>query len=273
MRYNIPMRKLIPILTVIFLTGCATAPTSKVAEQNGFKQRYVKTSKFNLATYQKILKPGQDIHIYIEGDGYAWITRSMLSKDPSPRSSTVMRLATLDPHPNVVYLARPCQFSPQDLKTVCDPQYWSLGRYSATVVQAINNAITQIKNTHKAKKVHLIGFSGGGTLAVLAASQRKEKDIASIRTIAGNLDLRTMDKIHRTTPLSQSLDPMGIAYSIRNIPQIHFSGAKDKIVPTVVTQNFVKAAQLDPKKLIIVKDADHQKNWHKHWPELLKRKP
>ncbi len=267
------MYNILTLIFVICLTGCATTSTPKVAQQNGFTQKYVKTNKFNLNTYQKILKPGQDVHIYIEGDGYAWVTRSMISKDPSPRSSTVMRLATLDPHPNVVYLARPCQFSPQDLSTVCDSKYWSIARYSSTVVQAINTAITQIKTSSKAKKVHLIGFSGGGALAVLAAAHRKEKDIGSIRTIAANLDLRAMDKIHRTTPLSQSLDPIAVASAIRHIPQIHFSGAKDRIVPTVVIQNFIQAAKLDPKKLIIIPDADHHKKWDKYWPELLKRKP
>lgn len=267
------MSKIFFVIAFIFLTGCATVPTSEVAQTNGFKQYYIQTKTFNLASYQKILAPGQDVHIYIEGDGHAWVTRTMISRDPSPRLSTVMQLAALDPHPNVVYLARPCQFSPKDLKTVCSPHYWSIGRYSSTVVQSINNAITNIKKKCNAKKVHLIGFSGGGALAILVAAERKEKDIAGICTIAGNLDLRTMDKIHRTTPLSESLDPIAVANKVRNIPQVHFSGAKDKIVPTVVAKNFITAAKLNPKSLIVIKDASHHDKWQKHWPELLKYIP
>lgn len=265
------MHNLIFTIVVILLTGCGSVPTSKVAEANGFKREYIQTSQFKLASYQKITKPGKDVNIYIEGDGHAWISKSVLSKDPSPHSSTAMQLAAADPNPNVVYLARPCQYSPQDLKTVCKPKFWSQARYSPAVIKSLNNAINQIKLQSKSRRINLIGYSGGGTLAVLIASKRK--DIASIRTIAGNLDLRTMDKIHNTTPLAESIDPMNVATSVKHIPQIHFCGAKDKVVPAIVALNFMHAAQLSPKTVVIVKDASHDKNWAKHWPELLKRQP
>lgn len=266
------MQKIIYLLFVVtLLTGCGAATTSKVASSNGFKPAYVKAEPFNLATYQKITQPGKDVNIYIEGDGRNWISRTVLSKDPSPRASTVMQLASLDPSPNVVYLARPCQYSPKDLKTVCKPKLWSQARYSPAVINALNVAINEIKKKSKSKKVNLIGYSGGGTLAVLIASKRK--DVASIRTIAGNLDLRTMDKIHNTTPLHESIDPMHVAASVKHIPQIHFCGAKDKVVPPVVALNFIRAAKLNPKTVVVVKDASHDKNWNKHWPELLKRVP
>lgn len=265
------MQHVIVSIIVILLTGCGPVPTAKVASSNGFKAKHIQTAPFNLATYQKITRPGADVNIYIEGDGRAWIAKSMLSRDPSPQASTVMQLAALDPSPNVVYLARPCQYSPQDLKTVCKPKYWSQARYSPTVVQAINVAINKIKLQSKSKRVNLIGYSGGGTLAVLVAAKRK--DIASIRTIAGNLDLRTMDKIHRTTPLAESIDPMSVAASVKHIPQLHFCGAKDKVVPPIIAMNFMHAAQLNPKQVIIVKDASHDHNWNKHWPELLKYVP
>jgi hypothetical protein len=265
------MHNIFILCVVIMLTGCGAAPTSKVAASNGFKQQFVQAAPFSLATYQKITKPGSDVNIYIEGDGRAWVTKSVLSKDPSPRASTVMQLAVVDPSPNVVYLARPCQFSPNDLKTVCKPKLWSQARYSPAVINALNSAINQIKKQAKCKKVNLIGYSGGGTLAVLIASKRK--DVASIRTIAGNLDLQTMDKIHKTTPLRESIDPMNVAASVKNIPQIHFCGARDKVVPPIIARNFVKAANLNPKSIVVVKDASHDKNWSKHWPELLKRVP
>lgn len=265
------MRKILLSLVVIFLTGCGAAPTSKVASSNGFKPDFVQTQQFKLATYKKIKQPGKDVNIYIEGDGHAWITRTLISKDPSPRSSTVMQLAALDPSPNVVYLARPCQFSPQDLKTVCSSKYWSTARYSPAVVQAINNAINQIKQETRSKRVHLIGYSGGGALAVLVAAKRK--DVASIRTVAGNLDLKTMDKLHKTTPLSESIDPMSMAKAVSHIPQIHFCGARDKVVPPVIALNFIRAAKLNQRSMVIVKNATHDRNWTKHWPELLKRVP
>jgi hypothetical protein len=250
------------------LTGCAAPPTEKLAAQNNFKKTYIQTHKFNLASYQKISKPGADVNIYIEGDGSAWSGRYRLSKDPSPRYGTTMQLATLDPNPNVVYLARPCQYSPQDLKTVCDNKYWSLARYSQEVVKSLDIAISKIKQQSNSKRIHLIGYSGGGALAVLITAQRI--DVASVRTVAGNLDLKTMDKIHDTTPLSESLDPLAIARKIRHIPQLHFVGGKDHIVPESVAQSFVKTAELDSSAVVVIKKARHNTQWDKNWQELLK---
>lgn len=265
------MRIFFAILICLFLTACTQPATHKVASSHGFESVYVKTSTFNLATYQKIRQPGAPINVYIEGDGNAWRSRNSLSPDPSPRSSTVIKLATLDTCPNVVYIARPCQFSPEDLKTVCNPKHWSVARYSNEVIKALDNAITQIKAKAKTKQINLIGYSGGGSLAVLVASMRQ--DITSIRTIAGNLDLQAMEKYHKTTPLSESIDPISVAKKISHIPQIHFSGAKDKIVPSKIAYNFVKASELDKNAVVIIADANHAKGWDKHWPELLKHKP
>jgi hypothetical protein len=258
---------LLIVILISLVTGCAAPPTEKLAVQNNFKKTYIQTTKFNLATYQKILKPGANVNIYIEGDGSAWSGRYRLSPDPSPRSGTTMQLATLDPNPNVVYLARPCQYSPQDLKTVCDSKYWSLARYSPEVVNALDMAISQIKRQCAANQVNLIGYSGGGALAVLITAQRT--DVASIRTVAGNLDLNTMDKIHDTTPLSESLDPLAVAQKVRHIPQLHFVGGKDYIVPEKVAKSFVKEAGLDSNAVVVIKKAAHNTHWDKNWPQLL----
>lgn len=249
------------------LVGCAAPPTAKLAAQSNFTKIYIQTQPFNLASYQKILKPGTTVNIYIEGDGGAWIGRNRLSADPSPRYGTTMQLAALDPNPNVVYLARPCQYSPQDLKTVCDSKYWSLARYSQEVVSALDSAISQIKHQCQAKHINLIGYSGGGALALLIAAQRA--DVSSIRTVAGNLDLSAMDKIHHTTPLSESLDPIVVAAQVRHIPQLHFVGGKDYVVPEIVARNFVKVAGLDASTVIVIKNSGHSSQWHKHWQQLL----
>lgn len=265
------MHKLTFISIFFLLTGCVKSPTTTLSESTNFKQFFVQTTPFRLATYQKILQPGIDVNIYIEGDGHAWLSRSQLSSDPSPHSPTVMQLASIDLNPNVVYLARPCQYSPEDLKTICDDKYWSIARYAPEVVASINDAVTQIKQKANCKNVNLIGYSGGGALAVLVAARRN--DVATIRTIAANLDLDAMDKIHNTTPLSESMNPLEVAKQIRRIPQLHFVGAKDKVVPKTIAFNFVHAAQLDDKKVIVVRDASHNKNWNKHWQELLKYVP
>lgn len=261
------MFKQILIIATIFITGCAAPPTAKIAAKHNFNKVFIDAKPFQLGSYQKILQPGGNVNIYVEGDGRAWVSMYRLSDDPSPRSGTTMQLAALDPNPNVVYLARPCQYSPKDLKTVCDSKYWSLARYSEVVVTAIDAAITTIKDQCQASQVNLIGYSGGGALVVLVANRRN--DVASIRTVAGNLDLVAMEQIHNTTPLSESLDPMGVAQAVKHIPQLHFVGGRDHIVPIEVARNFAHAAGLDDGAVVVVKDATHNKHWQKHWPGLL----
>lgn len=264
--YNDCMQKYL-LLLVIFLSGCAAPPTAHTAKKYGFNKVFIKTKIFNLASYQKLNGASNTINIYIEGDGNAWVSRYQVSQDPSPRTGTTMLLAALDSSHNVVYLARPCQYSPEDLKTVCDNKYWSIARYSEVVVDAIDNAVEQIKRQNKVAQINLIGYSGGGALAVLIAARRN--DIASIRTVAGNLDLVGMDQIHKTTPLSESLDPLAVAAMVRHIPQLHFVGGKDHIVPSQIAYNFTKASGIDSSKVVILPKAGHNNIWHEHWPKLM----
>ena len=46
-----------------------------------------KAGVFKLATAVRQADSSDRIHVYIEGDGYAWATRSRLSTDPTPREA------------------------------------------------------------------------------------------------------------------------------------------------------------------------------------------
>lgn len=250
----------------IALQGCV--PTKTQHTPTTLTQQYIQTSPFKLASWYKITNANNDaVNIYIEGDGRARKTPHKASDDPTPRNAILLQMADLDPAANVVYLARPCQFSPDDLQTVCEEKYWNTARYSNTVVQAMNEAIDKIKQQTHIKKINLIGYSGGGTIAVLIAARRD--DVASIRTIAGNLDLIAMQNYHGALPLTESLDPMTVAKDVRQIPQIHFVGKHDRIVPPKIAENFRKAADLKASQVVVIKDADHKRGWVERWQELL----
>lgn len=255
----------------IFISACAQPTTQHVAQKYGYTAQYIQTSTFKLASYQKLHKPVANVNIYIEGDGHVTQSNQQIAKDPSPHSPLTMQLAALDPNPNVVYLARPCQYSPDDLNTVCNPKLWTTARYSNSVVEALNEAITQIKLDSGARDINLIGYSGGGALAVLIAARRT--DIASIRTVAGNLDLIAMQDFHNSKPLNESLDPLDYAKKVRNIPQLHFIGAKDRVIPSNVSNNFRIASGLDRKRIIVLPKAGHNTGWTDQWPGLLKHIP
>jgi hypothetical protein len=259
------------ILFVICLTSCTQPKPEQIARASGLSQQYIQTKVFRLASYQKLRQPGAPVNIYIEGDGHAIIRRTRISNDPTPHSPLVLQMAALDPNANVVYLARPCQHAPQDLSSVCDSKYWSTARYSTPVVAAIDAAISNIKTQINPSKINLIGYSGGGAIAVLVAAQRA--DISSIRTVAGNLDLIAMQNFHGTLPLTESLDPLDVAQKINHIPQLHFVGSADQVVPRKVVENFCAKAGIKQQCIISIPKVEHNDGWLEYWSQLLKYIP
>jgi dienelactone hydrolase len=181
----------------------------------------------------------------------------------------VLQLAALDPSANIAYLARPCQYVLKEAHDRnCESRYWSKERFGQVVVSALDEAVTYLKNKAGASRVNLIGYSGGGGLAVLVAAGRD--DIASLRTIGGNLDHREFTRHNKVTPLIGSLNPVDVAAGVGMIPQIHFSGNRDRTVPKSVAEKFM--ARLPDKHcavLVPVRGASHNKGWQKVWPDLL----
>ncbi len=142
-------------------------------------------------TLYGLLRPARSggagrLHVYIEGDGHAWENTRTPSSDPTPHSDVTLRLAAADPTAcAVLYLARPCQYT-RVLSPACATRYWTDARFAPEVISATNAAIDRAKAQTGAQRVVLVGFSGGGAVAVLAATLRD--DVAFLGTVAGNLD-------------------------------------------------------------------------------------
>jgi len=248
----------------------ATQKTLKEAKERDFKRVAYPTQTFILTALEHLPpKPAQQIHVYIEGDGHSWIRKTRLSSNPTPRQPLALTLALEDPHPHVVYLARPCQYTPLEQDKNCSPKYWSSHRYSPEVIQSTNDVLNKIKSkTHSAKFV-LIGFSGGASIAALVASQRT--DIAALITVAGDLNHEALNAYHGTTPLPASLNPTAVTHLLKKLPQQHWSGGKDKIVPSWVSQAFADKINSPLQvKLFVLKDASHHKGWKEKWADIAK---
>jgi len=267
--------KSIPFLVfLIAIQGCVTIPqfSSRYAEADriaatcNFKKNFIKTKHFILTSYYRFNLPGKPITIYIEGDGVAWETKRRLSADPTPRSPLVLRFVSTDSSANVAYLARPGQYSSRKYPT-CDPLYWSDKRFSEEVIDSMDQAIDSLAKKASAKNINLIAYSGGAAVAVLVAARRD--DVSSLRTIAGNLDHIAVNKHHKVSPMKESLNPIDAATKIAHIPQYHFVGQKDKIVPLSVTKNFVNVSGNPPStKIIVIKGVAHADGWLERWSEL-----
>jgi len=260
------------LLTAITVSSCTTNDFTRhrlpdvEAPRNGFSKKIVKGGDFWLTTYQKVTSPDMPYVFYIEGDGLAFRNRGQfVSKDPSPKNPMLLNLAFLDKRPNVVYVARPCQYTNWETNPKCNASFWTDKRMSREVIDSIDEVIASVA---KNNNINLVGFSGGGGVAVLVAA--KNPNIKSILTIAGNLDIDEFIKYHKVRPMIGSLNPLDVAKKVSYIPQIHVSGGKDNRVPVYINDKFIKASG-NPScvQREILPDVDHEKGWDKHWHYLI----
>lgn len=258
---------------VLGVGGCQSVEkritlADSIATEHGMKKETLPASHFTLTTYSVIKDPNQTLHIYIEGDGFSWVNRNTLSPNPTPKNPLTLKMASQDPHPNVLYIARPCQYS---FDSSCRPDYWSGYRFAPEVIDSMNEAISHYVNQHHFSGIELIGYSGGGNIAALIAATRT--DVVSLRTVAGNLNHVLLHKHHNVTQLNNSLNAADIAPQLKNLPQIHFSGARDTTVPTLIAHDFVAKLRSSSCATISVQPLDHYSGWDTVWPKLVREEP
>lgn len=256
------------LLSMMTLAGCAdpNAHADAMAQPAGLRREQVGTDSFVLTAFVRIARRDQPLTVYIEGDGLAWRSRNEPSSNPTPHQALGLALAAADRSPNVAYLARPCQFTPMAANPRCGIPYWTNKRYAEEVVAAMNQAVTHYAAQVPGQRIHLVGYSGGGGLAALVAARRS--DVASLRTVAGNLDHAEVNRVHKVSAMPESLNAIDVARDVAAIPQIHFSGAGDTVVPSVIAQRFAAAAG-PCAQARIVPGMSHDGDWGRLWPDLL----
>ena len=219
------------------LAGCATF---KAPQE--FSYIPIKQNTYTLAAWQKITDENAPIYIFVEGDGNAFNYRGLPTKDPTPKSTFLRNLAFKNTNKNIVYLARACQY----IKTQnCKEEDWTIGRFSPKIVSDTARAIKQIA---KDKEIILIGYSGGALLSGLIIKNYPELKIKKWITLAGVLNHKEWTEFFGDKPLTKSLN----LKTLPNVPQVHYAGTKDKIVPLELSKKWTKE-----KNLITVPKAKH----------------
>lgn len=265
--------------TALFLAGCASVSLEgrhdlarEIAASAQMQPRTLSASPFALSSFVRITAPSQPAHVYIEGDGLAWLSRSEPSLNPTPTDPVALRLAAKDSAANVIYLARPCQYSGAANGGRCAMKYWMGSRYAPEVLRSYNTALDQLKAQHRLSGFDLIGFSGGGTMAAILAGQRD--DVRSLRSVAGNLDHEEHSRVHDVSKLGNSLNPPQYADKLARVPQYHFIGGEDNIVPKSIYDSYARALPAqDCTGYKIVQGVGHDSGWMDVWPELLRVTP
>lgn len=252
------------------LAGCAnfdkTVTADSIAASARLGKNRFETGGFSIVSYSRIGAPTAPLVVYIEGDGLAWVSRTEVAIDPTPRDPLGLRLAAADPGPNVLYLARPCHYPPPGGDPRCGPEMWTDRRFSEEAVRAMNGAIDRFGP----RGVRLVGYSGGGAIATLIAARRR--DIIDLRTVAGNLDHVALNSYHKVTQQRGSLNPADSAANLANLPQLHLIGGRDPIVvPSVADSYLRRSGRTDCVTLRRIEGATHSEGWIDIWRELAPR--
>lgn len=200
------------------------------------------------------------LHVYLDGDGRPW-DGPVPAGDPTPQEPLTLRLLALDGAPSV-YLGRPC-YHGTAAAPLCTPALWTDARYSEAVVSSLAAAARNLAAAGRHREIVWVGYSGGGTLAMLAAPRVPET--VGVVTIAANLDVGGWTRRHGQPPLAASLSPATQPPLPAAIHQRHYAGARDTVVPPVI----VSGGGIPPGSLTVVPDYDHVCCWVDLWPRVL----
>jgi len=107
----------------------------------------------------------------------------------------------------------------------------------------------------RTKQLVLIGYSGGAQIAGLLAVRHPEQ-VRHVITIAGVLDHAAWTSYHGDDPLTDSLNLITWQSEFRKLPQTHYAGAKDTIVPP----SLIQAVAADDT-VVIVPRATHDSGY------------
>ena len=139
------------------------------------------------------------------------------------------------------------------------------------MIEAYQLALDEIKARYDITEFNVIGFSGGAAIAAILAAERE--DVVSLRTVAGNLDHRAHSAHHEVSYMDESLDAPLYADKLVSIPQYHFIGDQDEIVPESVLHSYMQALGSDRcAQYKVVNNASHNEGWVNKWPDLLRLK-
>jgi alpha/beta hydrolase fold len=264
------MRVVVRLINIFYLAltivSCATpeARLKQEAMHLGFNRTIVQGTEFKHVVYiNKAHNKGDELHVYLDGDGTPWINHRWVSEDPTPRNPLLFRLMSLDTVP-AVYLGRPCYHGFSDTPP-CKIGLWTNERYSAIVIKTMVVALEQILKQLRTKRVVLIGYSGGGTLAMLLAEQ--VQNLQGIVTIAGNLDIDAWTLLHGYSRLVGSKNPAQQPPLNPTLFQLHFAGGKDQNIPVNLIQPTV--LHQHSAQLVVIPEFDHICCWEKIWPSVL----
>jgi len=264
---------LVSLLSLPLLTSChstSVARADSIAQAAGFDSGTLRGAGFAHQAYYTIAPGADSLFVFLDGDGSPWESYGRrVASDPTPRVPLALQLAART-RASVLYLGRPCYFSVGGVAhgdRECSPDLWTSKRYSPVVVDSMTAALNAFLAAHHFRDVTLIGYSGGGTLAVLMAPQVPA--VRAVVTIAANLDVAAWTSLHGYLPLEGSLSPVDLPPLTSRLQEWHLVGARDRNTPPELNSRYWE--RVSPDRLWIYPEMDHACCWVSNWPGIFER--
>ena len=243
------------VAAALLLSACAspTARFDRRAEALGIERVEGRAVVFQRGQAAN----GAPIHVYLDGDGTPVLRHGGIARDPTSRSGLILDLMAADPVPSVL-VGRPCYYA---AALPCDPVSFTNARYSAAVVDHLARAVNAAVAPYPESPVVLIGYSGGGTLAMLAAPD--VANVVQVVTLAANLDPDAWVAHHGYAPLTGSLNPANAPPLPPRIRQLHVFGGDDENTPAFLAERTIERQPAPTVE--IVPGFDHECCWADWW--------
>lgn len=262
---DLKLNKVLLLVCLLLLGACVSngQRIERLAAASELQRVRVTGVDFEHVIYTNALalaSPGpQRLYVYIDGDGRPWgDTGRVPAEDPTTRNPLALRLLLNTPAA-AAYISRPCY---QDVQVArCEPSVWTSARYSDSVVTSMTAALRNWADSRGYREIVLIGYSGGGTLAVLIGERLQTT--AGVVTLAGNLDIEAWTAHHDYLPLSGSLNPARSA-AAHPWPELHLRGEDDTVVPPATTEAYFERFPSAQRRSL--SGYAHVCCWVENWP-------
>lgn len=259
------MKRIAIVVLSLLVSACASrgARIEQLARDAEMQRAVIEVDGLRSIVFTRGTVRGTRLIVFLEGDGQPWREGIAPAEDPTTSNPLALKLLMRTPG-MTAYVSRPCY---QDARTSrCSTDLWTHGRYSSAIIEVMQAAIEQTASTAQASEIVLVGYSGGGVLAVLLA-ERLER-IKAVVTVAANLDIDAWTEHHRYLPLAHSLNP---ATSTRDHGwiEIHLAGARDAVVPLATSARYF--ARFPHAQRWEFEQHGHVCCWLEEWDALWKK--
>lgn len=228
------MKQIVVLAIGCVLSACALFPPHPAH----FEAKQIQTHHFSIAVWEKEgIKKGEPLRIYFEGDG-----------TPNPSHKVALYFAEKDRSSNVIYVARPCQWTNE---RICreKPEIYGEARFHYEIMAEMQELTAYLMRKYQAPSVELVGYDGGAVIALNMATKVPTKRVI---TIAGITDVVAYNNYHNLPQLDEedTANPADNLATLAEIPQIHYVGKEDEVTPRRLVERFV-ARLRNPRSAVV----------------------